>query len=127
MHAPKTSKTTKFRSRRQIFEHTVRNFGDNDYLEFSRLGNRVPSNRLCLADIKIGKHTWSPDANEEKRKQQDSLWLPQTELGYTWLGIRRVGSPKLDKHFGRSKTLAEIRDCFDAYRRIVMFKKMRKL
>ena len=91
------------------------------------MGNRVPSNRLCLADIKIGKHTWSPDANEEKRKQQDSLWLPQTELGYTWLGIRRVGSPKLDKHFGRSKTLAEIRDCFDAYRRIDMFQKNEKI
>lgn len=95
--------------------HGIRSFGEHDYLEFSRCGNEIPDDRVCLADIKMGKHTWAPGSSDEKKKQQENLWLPQADLGYTFLGIRRVGSPKLDKHFGRSKTLEQIRDCFDAY------------
>ena len=97
--------------------HGIQSFGLHDYLEFSRLGSEIPSDRLCLADIKMGKHTWSPDATLEKRKQQEELWIPQKSLGYTWLGIKRAGEPKLDKQFGRTKSVETIKDCFDAYKK----------
>ncbi|CAI4227535.1 unnamed protein product [Auanema sp. JU1783] len=42
----------------------------------------------AILDIKMGKVTYDPLANEEKRRKESAKYLPQTKLGFRLLGYR---------------------------------------
>lgn len=84
-----------------------------DYLEIERIGcnletatrDNLPS--LSSADIKIGRVTYDPMANEAKKKRC-MKWPPGQLLGYRYLGIKRRGDELVDKLFCRTLKLEEI-------------------
>ena len=85
-----------------------------DYLELENLYASFPN--PCLADVKIGKQTFDPTADEAKRKRRMAKWPPLQTLGYQFLGIQRGSDGKhLDRSWCRSLKLEEIFVAFSRF------------
>jgi len=90
----------------------VRTVNGYDYLEIENLTNNFEN--ACTCDIKIGKVSYDPLANDEKRLKCYEKFPLQSEFGYQFLGIRR-GGVQLDKTFGRSLDKTTIHKAFDNF------------
>merc|ERR1712048_386188 len=85
-----------------------------DYLELENLYASFPN--PCLADVKIGKQTFDPTADEAKRKRRMAKWPPLQTLGYQFLGIQRgLDGKHLDRSWCRSLKLEEIFTAFSRF------------
>lgn len=84
-----------------------------DYLELENLGHEYIS--PCLADVKIGRVTYDPTADETKRARRSKKWPPLFDLGYSFLGIKRDNEKLLDRSFCRSLKLDQILLAFDKF------------
>lgn len=76
-----------------------------DYIELENLGyNFIQPN---MADVKIGKVTYDPDADQEKIIRRSKKWPPLKMVGYQFLGIKRNenGDQQLDRNYFRSLSI----------------------
>jgi len=90
----------------------VRTVNGYDYLEIENLTSCFEN--ACTCDIKIGKVSYDPLANEDKRLKCYEKFPLQSEFGYQFLGIRREGM-QLDKIFGRSLNKSSIHKAFNNF------------
>uniref|UniRef100_A0A1I8AZ62 Kinase n=1 Tax=Meloidogyne hapla TaxID=6305 RepID=A0A1I8AZ62_MELHA len=77
-----------------------------------------PFEKPCIMDIKIGKVTYDPDANEEKRIKEQSKCPFQEILGFRILGYRIHTETEFyskDRVWGRERTLENLQQAFEEY------------
>jgi len=84
----------------------------HDYIELDNLYSNFKN--PCLADIKMGRYNYDPQASEEKRKRRIAKFPPRLELGYSFSGIK-TDQIQLKKDFGRSLTIETISEAFEKF------------
>lgn len=90
----------------------IENFNGYDYLELQNLS--ASFSNPSMADIKIGKVTYDPNASETKI-QRATAWKALPEVGFCFLGIKRNQEAKIDKKFCRSLKVDEVYKCFELF------------
>lgn len=90
----------------------IRTVNGYDYLEIENLTTKFKN--ACTCDIKIGRVSYDPLADENKRQKCYEKFPLQSEFGYQFLGIRR-GNCQKNKIFGRSLNQTTIHQAFDEF------------
>ena len=90
----------------------ITSINGHDYIQLDNLYSNFKN--PCLADIKMGRYNYDPQASEEKRKRRIAKFPQRLELGYSFSGIK-TAQVHLKKDFGRSLTIETISEAFERF------------
>lgn len=91
----------------------IQQINGNDYLELENLGYAFTSS--CMADVKIGRVTYDPTADEQKKLRREKKWPPLKEVGYQFLGVKRDDEDQLDRKYFRSLSKENYKSIYEKF------------